>query len=244
MTTTAREPDLAARLAAPFDPREIRWKAQSVKNNRALAVPYISARTVMDRLDEVVGPENWQTEYVPLADGSVQCRLSLRVGGNWVAKTDVGSPSEQPDEGDRTKASFSDAIKRAAVQWGVGRYLYRLPSVWCDFDPVKKQLAQTPQLPAWALPAGAKPTPAPKPAPAAGPQPGPVEQIKALFRESGGSTGSDWYAWWEPLMAWLNSAYPEATAKYTRQTLPQDIEPARLGHLIRRINSLAVQKAR
>jgi hypothetical protein len=30
---------------------------------------------------------------------------------------------------------MSDAFKRAAVKWGIGRYLYRLPNVWapCEY---------------------------------------------------------------------------------------------------------------
>jgi hypothetical protein len=65
---------------------------------------------------------------------------------------DVGGQSEQPDEGDRRKAAFSDALKRAAVKFGIGRYLYRLPQIWCDYDPKKRQFVRPPTLPASALP--------------------------------------------------------------------------------------------
>src|SRR5438094_5089004 len=95
---------------------------------------------------------------------------------------DVGGQSEQPDEGDRRKAAFSDALKRAAVKFGIGRYLYRLPAQWVDYDPVKKQLAQLPQLPAFALPKGKgqKPEPAKatKPAPETKAEPTKVEPKK------------------------------------------------------------------
>jgi hypothetical protein len=148
---------LAAALSAPFEPREIKFKPQMVKNNRALAMAYIDARLIQDRLDEVLGVENWQDQYDILTDGSVMCRLRLKLGGQWITKADVGSPSEQPDSGDRLKAAFSDALKRAAVKFGIGRYLYRLPAQWVDYDPIKKQLVQLPQLPAFALP---KPRPA------------------------------------------------------------------------------------
>lgn len=144
--------EVAGRLCEPFDPREVMWKPQSVKGNRALAICYIDARLVMDRLDEVAGVGGWSDEYAPLPDGSVLCRLTVRVGGEAVTKCDVGSPSEQPDEHDRTKAAFSDALKRAAVKFGVGRYLYRLGHQWCDYDPQKKRFTETPRLPAWALP--------------------------------------------------------------------------------------------
>jgi|SRR5262245_40995395 len=110
-------------LAAPFPAAAVKWKPGVVSGNRALAVCYIDARLVQDRLDEVLGPANWQDDYEVFADGSVLCRL--RLGDEWVTKADVGGPSEQPDEGDRRKAAVSDALKRAAVKFGIGRYLCR-----------------------------------------------------------------------------------------------------------------------
>lgn len=148
---------LTAALAAPFEPREVKFKPQMVKNNRCLAMAYIDARLIQDRLDDVLGVENWEDGYKILADGSVMCRLRLKIGDRWITKTDVGSPSEQPDQGDRLKAAFSDALKRAAVKFGIGRYLYRLPAAWVDYDPVKKQIVAPPQLPAFAVPKKAAP---------------------------------------------------------------------------------------
>jgi hypothetical protein len=78
-----------------------------------------------------------------------------------VTKVDVGGPSEQPDGGDRLKAAFSDALKRAAVKFGIGRYLYRLPSQWVDYDPQKRQISRPPTLPTFALPAKPAAPPAP-----------------------------------------------------------------------------------
>jgi hypothetical protein len=168
-TVMPRDPQvqaLTAALAAPFEPREVKYKPQMVKNNRCLAMAYIDARLIQDRLDEVLGVENWEDGYKILPDGSVMCRLRVKLGDRWISKTDVGSPSEQPDGGDRLKAAFSDALKRAAVKFGIGRYLYRLPAQWVDYDPVKKQIAQIPQMPAFGIPKS-KSSPAPKPVPAA-----------------------------------------------------------------------------
>lgn len=141
---------ILTRLSAPFDAKEIKWKPKTVSGNRALALAYLDARAVQDRLDAVVGAENWSNDVTDLGNGSVACRLSIRLGGEWVMKMDVGSASKQPDAGDRMKAAFSDAFKRAAIQWGIGRFLYRLPAVWVDYDPNKKVLLQIPTLPAWA----------------------------------------------------------------------------------------------
>src|SRR5579871_6329197 len=169
----AREPEVRAitdALSAPFDPKDVKFKPQMVKNNRALAMAYIDARLIQDRLDAVLGVENWEDGYKILPDGSVMCRLRIKLGDRWISKTDVGSPSEQPDVGDRLKAAFSDALKRAAVKFGIGRYLYRLSAQWVDYDPAKKQLTQLPQLPAFALPK-AKARPATEPVKAKEPAP-------------------------------------------------------------------------
>jgi hypothetical protein len=159
---------IGEQLRDPFPLAALGWKPQAVKGNRALAVAYIDARDVMQRLDDVVGVENWQDEYLPLDGGQVMCKLSVRFGDGWVTKCDVGGESEQPDKGDREKAAFSDALKRAAVKFGIGRYLYSMSSQWCDYDPVKKQFVQTPLVPAHFLPTPAKGRPAagapPKPA--------------------------------------------------------------------------------
>lgn len=143
---TNDEREITRTLALPFDEREVKFKPQAVKNNRALALAYVDVRAIMDRLDDTLGVAGWQDAYEILADGSVMCRLRVRIGGRWITKADVGSPSEQPDGGDRLKAAFSDALKRAAVKFGIGRYLYRLPQQWAEFDPVKKQFVQQPRI--------------------------------------------------------------------------------------------------
>ncbi|MBY0458467.1 MAG: hypothetical protein K2V38_14100 [Gemmataceae bacterium] len=156
---------ISAALAEPFEPTEVKFKPQMVKNNSCLAMAYIDARLIQDRLDDVLGVENWKDTYDCLPDGSVVCKLKCKIGDRWITKTDVGSPSEQPDQGDRLKAAFSDALKRAAVKFGIGRYLYRLTAVWVEYDPVKKRIVKPPQLPVWALPRPKEAKAATKPAP-------------------------------------------------------------------------------
>jgi hypothetical protein len=134
------------RLSEPFPAAEHKWKAQVVKGNRALAVAYVDARAIMDRLDSVFGEGGWQDGFEALPTGGVVCTLRVKVGAEWIEKSDVGSPSEQPDEGDRLKAAFSDALKRAAVKLGIGRYLYRLQPQWVEYDPKTRQFNNTPKL--------------------------------------------------------------------------------------------------
>ncbi len=144
--------EIAAKLAEPFDMEEIRWKPAIVKGDRAMALAYVTSRAIMDRLDEVVGLDCWQDEYAFMPDGSVTCKLSLKIDGQWLTKMDIGGQSEQPDDHDKHKAAVSDALKRAAVKWGLGRFLYRLPQQWCDYDPQKKQFKVMPKLPDWVFP--------------------------------------------------------------------------------------------
>ena len=103
----------------------------------------------------MLGVEGWQDDYECRDDGSVICRLRLRLGDEWVTKVDVGGPSEQPDGGDRLKAAFSDACSSGRqVKFGLGRYLYRLPSQWVDYDSHKRTFVRgPPTLPAMYLPA-------------------------------------------------------------------------------------------
>lgn len=113
-------PDLFASLAAPFENQEVRVRSQAGRQ-----LHYITARTAMNRLDAVLGPENWWDEYAP-GENSVLCRLTVRLpDGSILTKADAGGYAGMPDSGDDDKSGFSDSFKRAAVKFGVGRYLYR-----------------------------------------------------------------------------------------------------------------------
>lgn len=174
--------NMQARLCEPFAVDEVKWKPQVVRGNRAMTICYVDARCVMDRLDEIFGTGGWQDAYQVLPNNSVVCKLRVRIADEWVEKSDVGSQSDQPDEGDRLKSAFSDALKRAAVKYGIGRYLYRLPQQWVDYDPQTRQLKDKPGLPAWAIPKGAHDAATPRPGhPAKGPNgtPTPAAQRQA-----------------------------------------------------------------
>jgi hypothetical protein len=115
-------------LAKPFPESAIHWRAQNVTGDgtKALALAYLDARDVMDRLDEVCGPAGWQTYYDETPTGRVICKLSILIDGEWICKSDgAGSTAVEGEKG-----GISDALKRAAVAWGIGRYLYALKSVW------------------------------------------------------------------------------------------------------------------
>lgn len=112
--------DLFAALAAPFASQEVKARSQAGRQ-----LHYVTARTVMNRLDAVVGPENWWDRYVA-SDNSVLCELTIRLpDGQALTKSDAGGYAGMADQGDDDKSGYSDAFKRAAVKFGVARYLYR-----------------------------------------------------------------------------------------------------------------------
>ena len=99
------------------------WPTNEVKSRKGPGgkqLSYIDARQVMHRLDKVVGPENWSDDYKSI-DGKTCCTLSLFIDGRWIAKSDGAGDTSIEGE----KGGFSDSFKRAAVKWGIGRYLYR-----------------------------------------------------------------------------------------------------------------------
>lgn len=153
-------------LSAPFKDEDVEWKAQATTGNRCLAVAYVDARVVIDRLNEVFGVGNWQTECrIHPEVGAVVCRLSVLVHGRWAVYEGVGAFSDQPHAGDKVKAGASDALKRSAVHLGVGRYLYDLPKTWVDYDPQRKQIVTPPRASALARqgrPPGRPAAPAPR----------------------------------------------------------------------------------
>lgn len=123
--------DIFDQLKAEFPRNAVSWRAQSMKQDgtAALALAYIDARDVMNRLDDVLGPDGWQCRY-PHANGKTVCEIGIRVGEEWIWKADGAGDSDIEAE----KGALSDAFKRAAVRWGIGRYLYDLDSPWVDCE--------------------------------------------------------------------------------------------------------------
>lgn len=131
-TLTLLGPVDLTRLAAPFPPEAISWRvgATNADKTKGLALAYIDARDVMNRLDEVCGPTGWQDEFIETPKGRVLCRIGVRCVDGWVWKSDGAGDSDVEAE----KGAISDALKRAAVHWGIGRYLYDMPATWVEIE--------------------------------------------------------------------------------------------------------------
>ena len=149
-------------LAEPFPEQDIEWRVQDCgeKNGKiwARVLAYVTNRAIMERLDDVVGIENWKNEYLPGPAGGVVCGISIKLSGEWVTKWDGAENSNI--EG--VKGGLSNSMKRAAVQWGIGRYLYKLDAGFAEISEAGRMSAKLkngnwfrwdpPFLPEWALP--------------------------------------------------------------------------------------------
>lgn len=129
-------------LKKPFRPNEVQWRVSVTSKNstpaKGLAVPYLDSRAIQNRLDEVIGRENWQNEYSTHAlgkDNAFICTISVYYTerNEWISKSNgAGSTNIEP-----VKGGLSDAFKRAASMWNIGRYLYEFNGVWVELDEWK-----------------------------------------------------------------------------------------------------------
>lgn len=153
------------KLAEPFKESDIEWRVQSCRNTDkgpwARVLAYVTNRAIQNRLDEVCTPAGWQNEYRPAPCGGVMCGISILCDGQWITKWDGADNTDI----EQVKGGLSDSMKRAAVQWGIGRYLYNLDADYAVisdkgkyYHDDKKQNIRfrwnPPKLPAWALPKG------------------------------------------------------------------------------------------
>lgn len=127
-------------LYRPFPADVVHWRAQTVTKARgegyaALALAYIDARDVMDLLDSVCTPPNWQSEHFDAGNGKLGCRIGILIDDQWVWKSDGAGDTDVEAE----KGAFSGALKRAGVSWGIGRYLYDLGNVWVPCEATDSQ---------------------------------------------------------------------------------------------------------
>lgn len=174
----------------PFPEKDIEWRLQTCGSGKngvwALCLAYITSRAVQERLDTVCGPDGWKTSIIPVVTTSENssrpgekssskncnaflCELSIRVTHDdgtveWISRVDGADATDiEP-----VKGGISGALKRVAVQFGIGRYLYNLEENFAQIlpdgstqkgYPGKTKEGQKfkwlpPKLPAWALPKG------------------------------------------------------------------------------------------
>lgn len=158
--------DSYKKLCAKFPTKDIKWRIQSSGKKKngdvwALALAYVDARAVMDRLDSVFGYGYWYDEYEHLNNGVI-CKLTVvDPKGRFTVTKQDGSPETAVEA---FKGGISKALVRAAVKFGIGRYLYNLEENFVETSKERKEgwkAAKTkdhqyfywkePALPFWAL---------------------------------------------------------------------------------------------
>lgn len=137
MAETKNKIDLKL-LAKKFNEEDIEWRVQQAGMGKhspwALIIPYITNRAIQQRLDDVCGPENWQNVYKPSPCGNgYMCGISIYVEhlSTWVTRWD-GAETGESTTIDNVKSAASNSMKRAGVQWGIGRYLYQFEAGFAD----------------------------------------------------------------------------------------------------------------
>jgi hypothetical protein len=77
----------------------------------------------------------WESKFEEVA-GRVVCSIGIWFGeaAKFAWKSDGAGDTDHEAE----KGGLSDAFKRAAVHWGIGRYLYRLDSPWVAIEQAGK----------------------------------------------------------------------------------------------------------
>jgi hypothetical protein len=136
--------DIHNKLLAPFEDGDIEWRLQWVNDAKTEggAVPYVTNRAIQYRLDEAVGCGGWKNEYIPWhSDGkkaSQLCGVAIYDAERkeWITKYDGAEDSDK----EPVKGGLSDSMKRAAVQWGIGRYLYGMDTVYVKVELRGKNL--------------------------------------------------------------------------------------------------------
>lgn len=138
--------EIQEKLKEPFAADDLEWRLQRVfdEGRRGIAVPYVTNRAIQNRLDEVVGIQNWHNEFKPWhSNGKKEaqiCGISIFFpDSGWITKWDGAEDSDI----ESIKGGLSDSMKRAAVQWGIGRVLYEMDTVFVNADPKSKTIPQS-----------------------------------------------------------------------------------------------------
>lgn len=161
--------DVLDRLAAPFDLKLVKWRvtATNKEKTKGLVAPYADPRAYTLRLNDVLSPAGWTCEFQPTvingmnngpksSPSKLVMVATLEIYGIGRKSSTGEKNADDPNAG---TAAEAQALKRAASQFGLGKYFYDIKeagvNLWVPIDE-KGFPKQVPNLPAWALPAGTR----------------------------------------------------------------------------------------
>lgn len=147
MKITTKYEEILERLNALFPVDQVKSFPMSVTKDKlkGMAAFYIDARAVQRRLDETC---IWKNEFKEGPQGGVLGGISVLIETGegcreWVTRWDAADNSDI----EATKGGISGAMRRAAVNWGVGRYLYNVPGQWLEMQEGGKRFKVAPRIP-------------------------------------------------------------------------------------------------
>jgi hypothetical protein len=126
--------DLLKKLREPFRKEELEFRVGATNNDKSmgLALAYVQARAIQNRLDELFGVDGWTVSYKEISAGFI-CSLSIKINDRWITKEDGAGMTEY----ESVKGGISNAFKRVASSgFGIGRYLYNAKKNWY---PIRQQ---------------------------------------------------------------------------------------------------------
>lgn len=126
--------EIMNKLQEPFEDSEIEFRVGATNNDKTkgMALAYVQARVIQNRLDSLFGVDGWSVSYKEITAGFI-CSLSVKINDKWITKED-GAPTT---EFESVKGGISSAFKRVASSgFGIGRYLYNAKNIWF---PIKQQ---------------------------------------------------------------------------------------------------------
>jgi len=126
-------------LSKPFHPSRITWRpgALTGKKDKALALAYADLRAYQNRLDETCGMD-WSVSYTPWGDRII-CHLTI----NGITRSSTGEADSDSERSEIAGTSAeAQAFKRACAMFGLGRYLYSLPSLWVEYDAPNQRFTE------------------------------------------------------------------------------------------------------
>lgn len=126
--------EIMKKLQEPFEDSEIEFRVGATNSDKTkgMALAYVQARAIQNRLDSLFGVDGWSVSYREITAGFI-CSLSIKINDKWVTKED-GAPTT---EFESVKGGISSAFKRVASSgFGIGRYLYNAKNMWF---PIKQQ---------------------------------------------------------------------------------------------------------
>lgn len=149
-------------LEAPFKTKDLQWRigSKNYDGTKAIALCYLDARAVVDRLNDVFGIDGWEDHYMPVDLGiftrskwnkdtktkedkpekvaGFMCTITAHVGDRITSRQD----GSECTDNEAFKGGISGAFKRAAAKFGIGKYLYDLPNIWYPIDKYNNFMEQ------------------------------------------------------------------------------------------------------